>query len=299
MALGLAQFLFGRSSLGAAGSPPASTSTPPRTFWTRLGIVGVAVLGLGALAASSMPELSTVERIFDLLLPALSAAVLALLFAKGAESAAERRRLAMIVLLFVSSAIFWGCFEQAGSTLTLFASRHTERNVFGWEFGATAYQALNSLFVIGLAPLFARLWSGLAASGREPSTPVKFGLAMILAGIGFLILVPVSSGPPESVRVGPQWLVFVYFALTCGELCLSPVGLSAMTRLAPPRTGGLIMGVWFLSASLGNYMAGRAVALTGTLSMDRTFLLTALVPAAVGVLLFLSAPSLRRMLERP
>jgi POT family proton-dependent oligopeptide transporter len=298
MALGLARFLFGRKSLGDAGLPAASTSTPPRTLWTRLGIGGLALLGLGALAASSMPELSTVERIFDLLLPALSAAVLALLFVKGAESAAERRRLAMIVLLFVSSAIFWGCFEQAGSTLTLFAARHTERSVFGWEFGATAYQALNSLFVIALAPLFARLWSGLAAAGREPSTPVKFGLAMILAGIGFFILVPISSGAPGSVRAGPQWLVFVYFALTCGELCLSPVGLSAMTRLAPPKAAGLVMGVWFLSASLGNYMAGRAVALTGALSMDRTFLLTALVPAAVGILLFLSAPALRRMLER-
>jgi POT family proton-dependent oligopeptide transporter len=237
-------------------------------------------------------------KVFDLLLPAVSVAVLAWLFVSGASNARERRQLAVISLLFGAAALFWGCFEQAGSTLTLFAKQHTRCEIFGWEFGSTAFQSLNSIFVVALAPVFAALWVRLARSGREPSTTAKFGLAMILVGAGLLVLVPPAGGLSEGVRVGPQWLALVYLVHTCGELCLSPVGLSAMTRLAPPKVLGVIMGVWFLATSLGNYAAGRAVGLTEKLPMDRFFLLVGLFPCVVGVLLLVLAGPLRRWLER-
>jgi POT family proton-dependent oligopeptide transporter len=297
MGLGLLHFLLGRRHLGEAGHPPPrpASAPGPRTIWILLGSGFLLLLALAVALRSLLPSPEAVGRLFDLLLPALSVAVLAGLFLFGADDARERRQLAVISVLFVASALFWGCFEQAGSTLTLFAARHTDRRVFGWEFGATVYQALNSLFVVALAPLFAFLWSRLAKAGREPSTPAKFGFAMILAGLGFLVLVPASS----VAQAGPQWLLVVYLLHTCGELCLSPVGLSAMTRLAPRRAGGLIMGAWFLATSLGNYMAGRAVGFTRDLPMGSFFLFMAAIPAGVGVLLLLLAAPLRRMLERP
>lgn len=300
MALGLLQYLIGRRRLGDVGRPPLRPASAPSVarIWVLLATGFLLLLGLAVALRPLLPSLQAVGRLFDVLLPALSVIALAGLFVVGADTARERRQLAVIVILFVSSALFWGCFEQAGSTLTLFASRHTERSLFGWEFGATAYQSLNSLFVVALAPLFALLWSRLAKSGREPSTPAKFGLAMICAGLGFLVLVPGASAVQKGGLAGPQWLLLVYLLHTCGELCLSPVGLSAMTRLAPRRTSGLIMGVWFLATSMGNYMAGRAVGLTGSLSMEGFFLLMAAVPAVVGIALLLLAPPLRRMLEK-
>jgi POT family proton-dependent oligopeptide transporter len=217
------------------------------------------------------------------------------LFLFGTDSAQERRRMLVISVLFGAAAVFWGCFEQAGSTLTLFADRHTDRRIFGLTFGATAYQSLNSLFVVLLAPLFAGLWIRLGRAGREPSTVAKFGLAMLCVGLGFLVLIPVSGAAQGEGLAGPQWLALLYLLHTCGELCLSPVGLSAMTRLAPGRTVGLIMGVWFLATSLGNYMAGRAVSLTQSLSPGRFFLVMTIVPVSIGVVLLALARPMGRL----
>ena len=119
---------------------------------------------------------------------------------------------------------------------------------------------------------------------------------MICVGLGFLVLVPGSAAAQRGTLVGPQWLVFLYLLHTCGELCLSPVGLSAMTRLAPSRTVGLIMGIWFLATSLGNYMAGRAVGLTQSMSMERYFLLMTIFPVSIGIFLLLVARPIRRLL---
>jgi POT family proton-dependent oligopeptide transporter len=194
--------------------------------------------------------------------------------------------------------VFWGCFEQAGSTLTLFAKRHTRREIFGISFGATVFQSLNSLFVVILAPAFAWLWIRLAKRDREPTTISKFALGMFGVGLGFLVLVPAARGVLGGSLAGPGWLVTLYLVHTCGELCLSPVGLSAMTKLAPSRIVGLIMGVWFLAASVGNYLAGRAVGLTQTMSMDGFFLLMTAFPVVIGVLLLVLAKPVQRMLTR-
>jgi len=298
MMLGLAQYILGRSRLGDAGLPPPRLSASPRARATRLilggvlAVIAVPAAGFGVIALNA----ERVGRIFDILLPLISVGSLFLIFVFGTDSAREKRRMIVISILFGAAALFWGCFEQAGSTLTLFAARHTDRRIFGHPFGATAYQSLNSLFVVLLAPMFAALWARLATARREPSTPAKFGLAMLCVGLGFLVLLPASGTVQQGGLAGPQWLAFLYLLHTAGELCLSPVGLSAMTRLAPRRTLGLIMGTWFLATSLGNYMAGRAVGLTQSMSMDRFFLLMAALPVSIGVLLLLLVGPIRRML---
>jgi POT family proton-dependent oligopeptide transporter len=297
MMLGLGQYVLGRRRLGDAGLPPPRPPSGARARATPLVLGGVlAALVVVTLSSGAFaPGAESVGRTFDILLPLLSVVSLACIFAFGTDSARERRRMIVVSILFGASAVFWGCFEQAGSTLTLFAARHTDRRILGHSFGATAFQSLNSLFVVLLAPLFAVLWARLAKAGREPSTPAKFGLAMLCVGLGFLVLVPASRMAHRGELSGPQWLALLYLLHTAGELCLSPVGLSAMTRLAPRRTVGLIMGTWFLATSLGNYMAGRAVALTQSMSMDRFFLLMTVLPVSIGVLLLLLAKPLRRL----
>ncbi|HLY72834.1 MAG TPA: peptide MFS transporter [Planctomycetota bacterium] len=291
MMLGLAQYVLGLNRLGGARlSPPRIPGSPrARAVGLILGAVLLVVAVLVARSGAFNLNAEQVSRTFDILLPLVSVGSLALIFGFGTDSVREKRRMIVISILFGASALFWGCFEQAGSTLTLFAARHTDRRIFGHSFGATAYQSLNSLFVVLLAPVFAALWARLANTGREPSTPTKFGLAMLCVGLGFLVLIPASGIVQRGGLAGPQWLALLYLLHTAGELCLSPVGLSAMTRLAPRRTLSLIMGIWFLATSLGNYMAGRAVGLTQTMPLGRFFFWMTVVPGSIGGLLLLLA----------
>lgn len=306
MFLGLVQYLAGRKNLRGAGglpTPPRDAVEAKRNRRILGAVITVVVLipllagGLGAAGKLTLtPE--GVGGVFDFLMPATAIVVLLGLFFFGTQGAAERRRMIVILLLFLAAAVFWGCFEQAGSTLTLFAKRHTSRVIFGQPFGATVFQSLNSIFVVTLAPVFAWIWIRLAKRDREPSTITKFALGMFGVGLGYLILVPAARVVLGGSLASPIWLVMLYFVHTCGELCLSPVGLSAMTKLAPQRIVSLIMGVWFLASSLGNYMAGRAVGLTQKMPMDSFFLLMTAFPVAIGVLLLLLARPVQRMLAR-
>lgn len=236
------------------------------------------------------------EQIADLLglgILALVVVVLSYLFFKGSPDAYERRRLAVVCILFLISTVFWACFEQAASTLNLFADKNTRNVIFGYEFPSTWYQSLNSIFLIAMAPLFAALWVKLG--DRQPSVPAKFAFGLVGVGLGFLILVPAASLVPAS----PLWLVALYAVHSMGELCLSPVGLSAMTRLAPDRMGGFIMGVFFLSISAGNYIAGRVGGLYESLPLGTLFLYVALIPMAIAALFALFVKPVARMMEQP
>ncbi|MBZ0110917.1 MAG: peptide MFS transporter [Thermoanaerobaculia bacterium] len=180
-----------------------------------------------------------------------------ILFAQKGWTTIERKRLYAIPVFFVAAALFWSAFEQAGSTLTLFADRFT-RNVFlGFEFPSTWFQSANAIFIVLLAPVFAWLWVKLDKTGREPSSPAKFAIGLFLLGLGFAVLSfgAMASGP-EGALVSPMWLVTVYLLHTLGELCLSPVGLSTMTKLAPKKVAGQMMGIWFLASSVGNFIGG-------------------------------------------
>ncbi len=166
----------------------------------------------------------------------------------------ERARLIVIAVLFFGAAVFWGIFEQAGSTLALFADRSTDNSVFGFSFPASWWQSLNPLLIVLLAPVMGWLWIKLGK--RNPSYPFKFAVGLLLAGVGFLVLIGGALLAKNGVRVSPMWLLSVFVIHTVGELWLSPVGLSSMTKLAPARVVSLMMGVWFLAASVGNFLGG-------------------------------------------
>jgi proton-dependent oligopeptide transporter, POT family len=181
------------------------------------------------------------------------------LFVGGGLTTEEKKRVVIIILLFIFAAIFWSAFEQAPTSLNLFARDYTNRVVFGWEMPTLWLQAANSVFVIALAPVFAVVWLALGRRGKDPSSVAKFAWGLLFAGLGFVVMlfaanIVIKGG--GNVRVSPWWLVFSYFLQTIGELSLSPVGLSSMTKLAPFKFKGQMMGVWFMAAALGNLIAG-------------------------------------------
>lgn len=287
MVAGLIQYMLSRSYLGEAGLRPASTGDPDKDRrQKRAGSLAVAaflliIVVVGLLAAQGVISV-TAEAISDALgwvLIALATAVFAwMIFGKG-WSPQERKRAAAILVLFIASAIFWGVYEQAGSTLNLFAERSTNRVILGYEFPASWYQSVQPILVIILAPIYAWLWIRLG--DREPSSPSKFSLGLFFVGLSFLIMVPPSYG----THVSPQWLNVCYLLSVVGEMFLSPVGLSAMTKLAPSRAQGFVMGVWFLSVGTGNWLAGKAGSLYETVPLPTLFGVGGAVAVAAALLL--------------
>ncbi len=206
----------------------------------------------------------------------------------------EKKRMSVVFILFLFSMLFWATFEQAGSTLNLFADRLTDCRIGSWSFPSTWYQSVNSIWLLILAPLISALWVKLGS--KEPSSPVKFAVGLFLVGLGMLILVPPSKVAATGVKVGPWWLVGTYFLHTVGELCLSPVGLSTTSKLAPARYAGLMMGVWFASIALGNLLAGFAASLFASLNPAQLFAALFGVTTAATVILLLLSPMIRRLM---
>ena len=167
----------------------------------------------------------------------------------------ERDRLIVVGILILFSLIFWALFEQAGSSLNILTDRGVDRVIFGWEVPASMFQSLNAGFIFTIAPLFALLWIALAKRNMEPSTPIKFSIGIVLVGLGFLALV-YGMQSSEGLQTGVIWIILIYLLHTLGELCLSPVGLSSVTKLSPQRIVGFMMGMWFFASAAGNYVAG-------------------------------------------
>jgi proton-dependent oligopeptide transporter, POT family len=192
-------------------------------------------------------------------LGAIAVLYFAALLVFGGLTGNEKRRMAVIFVLFLFGAIFWAAFEQAPTSLNLFARDFTDRTFFGWEVPALWYQSINSLFIIVCAPLFGMLWLGMAKRHMELSSPAKFSLGLLLAGIGFAVMIPAANAVVHSggaLKVSSWWLTISYLFQTFGELSLSPVGLSSMTKLSPRKYVGQMMGIWFLADSVGNLIAG-------------------------------------------
>ena len=206
----------------------------------------------------------------------------------------ERKRIGAVIVLFVFATLFWGAFEQAGSSLNLFAERFTRKVAFGWEFPASWFQAVNSAFLVALAPVFAWVWIRLGP--REPSSPAKFAIGLVFVGLGFLV-VAIAARVGHGAPVSPWWLVALYFLHTLGELSLSPVGLSAVTKLAPARLVGSMMGVWFLSISLGNFIGGRVAGLFETFPLPSLFGAVFLTTMAAAVVLALLVRPIRGLMS--
>lgn len=175
-----------------------------------------------------------------------------------------RDRIFAAVILMIGSVLFWALFEQAGSSLNLYTDRYVDRSMFGWEVPASMFQSINAIYIITLAPLFAWLWTTLARRGLEPSAPAKFGFGMIQLGAGFLVLVAGAAAVATGNATPVLFIFLIYLLHTMGELCLSPVGLSAMNRLAPAHMASLIMGCWFFASATGNFVAGMIARATGS-----------------------------------
>ena len=166
----------------------------------------------------------------------------------------EKRRIAIIFMLYLFSIIFWMAFEQSGSSFALFAQNHTRTELFGFEFPSSWFQSVNSIFILALAPVFSVFW--LRLKDRQPSSPAKFSFGLLFVGLGMGVMA-IAASFIGGGKVSPLWLIAVFFIHTIGELCLSPVGLSTVSKLAPVRMVGLMMGLWFLATSIGNYLAGQ------------------------------------------
>jgi len=234
-------------------------------------------------------------------------AVLYLLWeAFGRMDRIDRDRMLAALFLLALNPLFWALFEQAGSSLNLFTDRHVDRQFLGWEVPASAFQSINSMFIILLAPLFAALWVVLGRRGLEPSTPAKFGLALVQVGLGFLALVAGAYWAGVDNATPAIFIFLLYLLHTMGELCLSPVGLSAMSKLSLPRMMGLMMGVWFLATAAGDFIAGLIAANIGyrtegatdpslvTLSVYQS---VGLWGIGIGVAVLLLAPFVKRLMH--
>jgi POT family proton-dependent oligopeptide transporter len=172
----------------------------------------------------------------------------------------DRDRIFAALFLIFGSILFWALFEQAGSSLNLFTDRHVDRTIFGVEVPASVFQSINAIYIVLLAPIFAGLWTILGRRGLEPSVNIKFALGLAQLGLGFLVLV---AGAGSDGLTPVLFIFLIYLLHTTGELCLSPVGLSAMNRLAPANMASLIMGTWFFASATGNFAAGLIAAATG------------------------------------
>jgi POT family proton-dependent oligopeptide transporter len=291
MTLGLVQYVLGGRYLGTAGLHPPTAGSPDEfarakrqaTIYIGIGVVAIVLLGIAIGTGAVTVTRDRVTTVFTILLLTVTVGIFGSLFTRSEWTPVERRRLYMIFLYFVAAALFWGVFEQAGSTLNLFALERTNNVAFGTEFPSTWWQSLNAVLIVLIAPIFAVLWIKLG--NRQPATATKFALGLVGVGLGFLYLVPGAQATLGGAKVGISWLFMVYLIHTLAELCLSPVGLSAMTKLAPAKIVSLVMGIWFLGASIGNFLAGQSASFYEHLPMPTLLTAVAVLPMVLGVLM--------------
>lgn len=310
MLCGLAWFLLGRRKLEGHGLAP---DTERLTRAVALGVGRLHLVLLGVLATVPVVALGLKHNHYvGWVLYGVGAVVLAVLLRMAFSSdRVQRDQLLLVIVLIVFDVAFWSFFEQAGSSLTLFTERNVDRVVLGYELKTSQFNAVNSIFIVALAPLFAGLWRGLQRVGRNPSIPMKFSLGIVQVGLGFACLVVGARLAGPDGRSAVVWLVLTYLVHTTGELCISPVGLSAMTKLAPERAVGTVMGAWFLSFSFAEHLgagiarltagaggAGTGAALSPTQSLGvyaHVFTQITWAGVGIGVLLALLAPLLKRL----
>jgi proton-dependent oligopeptide transporter, POT family len=299
MFIGIVQYLLGSRHLRGAGSAPNDPLSPGTRRGAMIGLV--ALIGIGAVVLLSagdraMDSVPTVNSAVGWILLIAPVAFFTWLLTAGSRDRDERKRHVVILVLFLGASVFWSAFEQAGSTLNLFAQRSTRTSILGFDFPASWFQSVNAAFIILLAPVFAWIW--LRMGKREPSSPAKFAFGLFFVSLGFAILIPAARLAAGGTQVSPMWLLATYLLHTIGELSLSPVGLSAMTKLAPMRYAGLMLGVWFLASSVGNFIGGNVSGFYETFTTDQIFMAVAAFVAVMGVILTLFVKPIKRMLAR-
>jgi POT family proton-dependent oligopeptide transporter len=296
MTLGIIQYILGKRKLAGVGGKPnlsrVEESGPTDYLTLILALVG----GVGGAAVGIyFGEAGWVSALFPCVVGFFGGYLLGILRWLTGE---ELRRVLVIFILFVFSILFWMTYEQAGSSLTLFADRLTRTTILGWTYPSSWFQSVPAIFVIIFAPIIGAVWQKLG--NRQPSSPGKFTIGLFFAGIAFVV-VALAAMLTVNGRVSPAWLVLVYFLQTIGELCLSPVGLSTVTKLSPARMVGLMLGVWFLSISIGSYIAGlttRLFAGNDPSVLTRGFGIFAGITLLAAAILAVLTPLIKRMTPR-
>lgn len=301
MLFGLIAFMWGKPLLQGAGEPPDPTALTTRKFaglsteWMiyLATFVGIAIIWF------LIQDQSAVKWV----LYAAFAIVYGWIILTSVMNLPPhpRNRIFAALILITVQVLFWALFEQAGSSLSLYTDRSVDRNIFGQEIKTSVFQSLNAMYIVLLGPLFAALWVWLGKRGMDPSAPAKFGLGVIQLGLGFLVLVWGATAAGASMT--PVIFIFLIYLLhTTGELCLSPVGLSAMTRLSVPKMVGLIMGAWFLASGAGNFAAAQIAQLTsagdgGADQVIQVYSTVGKLAVGVGIALIILSPLIKRMMH--
>ncbi|MCP5338921.1 MAG: peptide MFS transporter [Steroidobacteraceae bacterium] len=301
MLLGLLVFVLGKPLLMGRGEPPdpqrlAATTAGVRFEWL-LYVLGVAAVGLVWVMVQQQKLVGALLGISGLIL--VGYVLYTAVFRLPKE---DRDRILAALYLIIGSILFWALFEQAGASLNLYTDRSVDRTILGWTVPASMFQSINAVYIVLLGPVFAWLWLTLGRRGIEPSAPIKFALGVIQVGLGFLILVAGAKAAGAGNLTPVIFIFLIYLIHTTGELCLSPVGLSAMNRLTPAHMASLIMGTWFFASATGNFTAGLISAATGGEGAGSERVLEVYssvgwLAVGVGVVMVAIGPLIRRLMH--
>ncbi|MET0659882.1 MAG: peptide MFS transporter [Steroidobacteraceae bacterium] len=265
MVFGLIQYKvfqrhLGNAGLHVSGAHSDTEASNTRRGWALIGALAVAIVTVYLLTLTGVIVINPLRlaQLTGFVLLAVAVAYFSYMFLLASLTPTEKKRMGVIFFLFIGCALFWAGFEQTGASLNLFAERYVDRYLDGLKFEIPAawFQSLNAIFILVFAAPFSMLWVALGKRNLDPSAPAKFGFALILLGIGFVFMVMAANVVAQGKQAMPYLLALTYLLHTYGELCLSPVGLSYVTKLAPARYVSQMMGVWFLATSVGNLSAG-------------------------------------------
>ena len=307
MLFGLIQFSLTRKNMGTAGLEPARAAGDDAAYARRAwfgvsaALAAVGILLIGGLTGLIRYDAVSLSQNASYAIVLVTAAFFAYVLGLGGLNSAERGRVIVIAVLIFAATVFWAGFEQAGSSLNLFAERYTVRDFGNFTVPATWFQSLNAGFILILAPLYSMLWLALAKRRLDPNPVLKMAMGLIMLGLGFAVMIFAAQLVVRGDTVLPTWLIFTYLLHTMGELALSPVGLSAVTKLSPRRYVGQMMGAWFLAASLGAILAGliagefRADAIE---TMPGLYTQIVLTSVGIGLVLAIASVPLKRLIGK-
>lgn len=301
MLLGVIWFYARRNTLEDLGFPPKADKAGRTSLiakdWKDIILYSIAnfVIVLGILKFwGATPDL--VHTIVVWVIALAGGGFLLYSIISGTSGSTEWTRVVVIVVLAFFNIVFWAGFEQAGGTFNLFAQENTNRMIGNWEIPTTWFQNINPIAIVTLAPIFSILWIRLSKSSLNPRTPIKFALAMFIGAFAFYIMTLASNQAEGGNLISPMWLVVVYVLLTIGELMLSPIGLSMVTKLSPSKIVSIMMGVWMFSFAIGNYLAATLEAILETYQFELYPFITWLM-AGSGVALLALSPILNKFMK--